>query len=473
MAQTTIRVGNSVCRVETTDRRMIHILDQALAVEVQGAFFARQHRPNWDGRWHPVDVIRGTFPTGLLAKAKTILPVARIEDERIRPAVIPFKKDILQGVELADHQCNAIKLALEAGNGVIATSVASGKTEQGIAVACHVMGRCVWITHRKDIFYQTAERIKWRTGETAAMIGDGSWDDVKDQKFVIAMPQTALMELRTFGYAIEDAAVLIIDEAHTTSAAHTWYQVAQLVPAYFRIGLTGSPDTGDPVRDMRLEASTGPILIRIRAKEMADIGWVVPAEVYYHKMNNPPLHGVDYRDARRMLIEENPDRNAMIVQLAMDSAREGKRCLVICDTIKHVRIIAEVLSGENVRSKVLTGHASGKARVEAKKDFRSGVTEIMITTPVWDLGVDVPEIETVILAAGGKSAVRVIQRVGRALRRSPGKDKAIIHDFIDTGSSYTMRHSMARIKACRTEGFEVKGDFTRPSAISAAPAPEQ
>jgi len=473
MAQTTIRVGNSVCRVETTDRRMIHILDQALAVEVPGAFFARQHRPNWDGKWHPVDVIRGTFPTGLLTKAKTILPVARIEDERIRPSVIPFRKDILQGVVLADHQCDSIQKALEAGNGVVATSMGSGKTEIGTAIACHVHGQCVWLTMRKDLFYQTAERIKWRTGETAAMIGDGSWDDVKGRKFVIAMPQTALMELRTFGYSVEDAVTLILDEVHTTGAAQQFYQVAQLVPAYFRIGLSATPETGDPVRDLRLKAASGPVLIRIRSKEMADIGWVAPVEVHYHKVNNPPLHGVDYREARRILIEENPDRNAMIVQLAIDTAGEGKKCLVICDTIKHARIIAEVIRGESVRSRVLTGHASGKARVEAKKDFRSGVTEIMITTPLWDYGVDVPELDVVILAAGGKSAVRVIQRAGRAIRRSPGKDKAIIHDFLDTGSSYTMRHSMARIRACRTEGFEVKGDFTRSSAISAAPAPEQ
>jgi superfamily II DNA or RNA helicase len=452
-----IKVGNSTCRIEC-DRPILHMLDQQLSVEVPGAQFARMSRPGWDGRWHPLDINTGRFPTGLLNRVRKILPIHHVDDQRIRPHVIEFNENILDELTLADHQQEATLAALNEANGILGLSVGSGKTECGIAVACHVGGLCVWVTHKKDLFRQTYERILLRTGQRAALIGDGCWDEITNQKFAIVMPQTVQNDMDRFIDQVKEAKVLICDEAHRTGAASTWYRMTQTIPAYFRIGLTGTPFTGDDERDRRLEAATGPLLIRRKSSDMAKIGWVVPCKVIYHKVINAPLHGVEYRDARRILIEENPERNAMVVEFAMEAAKVGKRCLVICDTIRHVKIISEVLRGESVRSMVLTGKHSSMLRSQAKKDLKSGALEVMISTPIWDEGVDLPELEVVVIAAGGKSAPRFIQRCGRALRKAPGKTEATVHDFYDTGSRYTVRHSVARINACRNEGFEVAGD---------------
>jgi len=452
-----IEVGPVMSRL-SCDRRVMHDVDHALAVESPGAFWAKRHRPMWDGMWHPLNMATGNFPTGLLPRVQKLVPLANVLDERKRPHTIPFIANVLQGIILADHQERGVKVILDEGRGIVALSVGSGKTEVGIAAAMHVSGLCVWLTHRRDLFHQSAERIKERAATVPAMIGDGCWDEIGPKtKFVVAMPQTVLQDLKFFVSQVEGAGMLVLDEAHRSSAAGEWYKVAQAIPAYYRVGLTGTPDIGDPVKERRLEATTGKILIRIRSSEMAKIGWVVPAEVIYHKVNNTPIHGADYMEARKLLIEENPERNAMVVELAMAAAKEGKRCLIICDTIRHARLIAEVLRGEDVRSRMLTGKNDSMQRIQAKKDLKVGALEVMVSTPIWDEGVDLPELDTVIIAAGGKSAARFIQRCGRALRKSPGKDKATIHDFIDSGSSYTMRHSVARMEACRKEGFEVIG----------------
>jgi len=331
-------------------------------------------------------------------------------------------------------------------------------TEVGIAIASHIAGKCIWIVHRKDLLHQTSERIKLRTGQKAALFGDGCWDDIKpDQKFVIIMPQTVQDELRYFCDLVKDANVIMLDEAHRTGAAATWYKVTQAIPAFYRIGLTGTPETGDPVRDLRLEAATGPIIDQVKTKDLQAIGWSSKCKVMYHKVENesvPP--GTPYMDARRMLIEENPNRNAEVVSITMSEVDVGRRCLIICDTIRHARIVAEILRGENVRCKILTGKHSGMIRSQARKDMRSGALEVIVATPIFDEGVDLPELEVVVLAAGGKSAVRVLQRIGRALRIAPGKTEATIHDFIDTGSKYTFRHSMDRVRTCRKEGFNLE-----------------
>jgi superfamily II DNA or RNA helicase len=457
MSQMTLYLGNSETKVDC-DRSLLFQLDKELSVQDPGAFFARRHNPGWDGFWHFVNIYKRTFPTGLLDRVKKIFPLAKIVDKRVRPPVVPYNPKMLPGIELLEYQHEAIQKALSQANGILALSVGAGKTECGISIGCHVHGLCVWIVHRKDLLHQTVERIKLRTGIDAAVIGDGAWSDItKDTKFLVVMPQSALKDIETFSYQVENATSMIADECHTASAANEWYKLAQLIPAHFRIGLTGTPDIGDKVRERRLEATTGNLLMQIRAGEMAEIGRVVPARVIYHKVHNQPVYGLDWMQVRRVLIEENPERNAMIVELAMREAKDGKKVLVICDTIRHARVIAEVLNGESVRSMMLTGKHNSGLRSQAKKEFRSGVLEVMITTPIWDVGVDIPELEVVILAAGGKSAVRVIQRAGRAIRTSRGKSEAIIHDFFDTGSRYTMKHSMSRMQACKREGFEING----------------
>ena len=459
MTNPIIHVGTAVSHIEC-ERRLLFLLDKELAREVPGAMFARQRAPGWDGMWHPFNVGNGSFPTGLLSRVIKIIPTAIVNDARVRPGVAKLNPNVLSGITLEPLQQEAIKVALEKVNGIIGIGMGGGKTEIGISIAAHVGGLCVWFTHKKDLLRETAERILLRTGQRPALIGDGCWDSIeKNHKFVIVMPQTVQNDMDLFESQVQDATVFVADEVHRTGAANKWFKIAQAVPAYFRIGLTGTPTgLGDEVREMRLEAATGPVLIRRKSSEMADLGRVVPCQVIYHRVvNRMVMPGTDYREARRILIEENPERNAMVVELAIESAKQGKSCLIICDTIKHARLISEVLKGEEIRSRLITGKNNSGYRKEAKRDLKSGALEVIIATTLFDEGIDLPELEVVIIAAGGKSAPRFIQRCGRAIRNSPGKEKATIHDFFDTGSRYLVRHSVARIAACRAEGFEVKG----------------
>ena len=489
-----IHLWNRTSRVEAP-RDILVWLDEQLAVESPGAQWARQNKPGWDGFWHPLNVLSGRFPTGLYRRIKGLLPGCHVEDNRKRPPVRseidpyclrvdPEKPEepyvTLHGEKRLiprDEQVAALIAALECGRGVLDLAMAVGKTEVGLLIAAHVPGKCVWIIHRKDLLHQTAERIRIRMGEEPALIGDGQWDERagQDVKFVIAMDQTVgrpriehtanadkkhYDDLEIFSSQVADAKTVIFDEVHVTGAAQTFFMVAQYIPnAYFRIGLTGTATTDDPVRNRRLEAATGPILYKVSIAEATSKGYLAPARVIYHKAPAPigPVTLGNYQDARRALIEDNGPRNALIVDLTVEAAQAGRRCLVICDTIRHVRHIADVLRDTGVRSVVLTGHHSSGVRSSAKKDLQSGVLEVAVVSPIWDMGVNLPQLDTVILAAGGKSSVKALQRVGRALRTSPGKTEAVIHDFWDAGSKYTLAHSQARLKLCRRERFAVEG----------------
>jgi len=76
---------------------------------------------------------------------------------------------------------------------------------------------------------------------------------------------------------------------------------------------------------------------------------------------------------------------------------------------------------------------------------------VLIASSIYDEGVDLPEVNVLIKASGGKSEVKTIQQVGRGLR--PKKEKLIVYDFNDMNSKFLSAHSKKRIKTYKQEGF--------------------
>jgi superfamily II DNA or RNA helicase len=96
-----------------------------------------------------------------------------------------------------------------------------------------------------------------------------------------------------------------------------------------------------------------------------------------------------------------------------------------------------------------------KARREAMEEFKAGNIKTMIATSLADEGLDLPNVETLVMVSGGRSAQKTIQRASRALRRSPGKDQAFIHDFKDNFHPLAQAHANKRIKCYKELGCSI------------------
>ena len=83
--------------------------------------------------------------------------------------------------------------------------------------------------------------------------------------------------------------------------------------------------------------------------------------------------------------------------------------------------------------------------------MRNHEIEIIIGTALADEGLDIPSLDSVILAGAGKSKSRALQRIGRTMRPHGDKEKAIVIDFYDRGLKYLAKHSRARIKIYQSE----------------------
>ena len=88
--------------------------------------------------------------------------------------------------------------------------------------------------------------------------------------------------------------------------------------------------------------------------------------------------------------------------------------------------------------------------------MKDGELDCIIASTIFDEGVDIPILDTLILAGGGKSKVRAMQRIGRVIRKYPKKKKAFVIDFLDN-ATYLKNHSAARKRMYETERlFDVK-----------------
>jgi len=237
--------------------------------------------------------------------------------------------------------------------------------------------------------------------------------------------------------------IIVFDECHIVAAKTIQRIGLNLRSDSLVVGLSATPFMRDD-DNMKVESVLGPIVYEISLRELIDDGFLVDADVFMHDLSPLVDKFSDYHATYQKYIVDNSERNAKIITLACDAAGYGDKILILVDRIDHGESLFKMLSALD------TVFLHGTSKLEERADIDH---DIIIATSIFDLGVDIPSLNVLILAGGGKSAIKVIQRMGRVLRLFEGKGKAVIHDFIDR-SKWLMEHSAQRMLVFQ-ENFKV------------------
>ena len=146
----------------------------------------------------------------------------------------------------------------------------------------------------------------------------------------------------------------------------------------------------------------------------------------------------------------NRTRNATAIMLANCSSTTGPTLVLVPRVSLGEFYVSKIEGSILVHSKM-----PKKERRYVMQEFIKGHIPAMIATSLADEGLDLPNVETLIMVSGGRSAQKTIQRASRALRKAPGKDTAIIHDFKDTFHPLAQAHSKKRVKCYRELGCSI------------------
>ena len=442
------------------------------AARPEGYYWMPSYRSgNWDGYYRFVRKTRGYgqydfyLPTGLLYYSKKFIDYLenwmKIDIlDRLKRGDIPEQKYKLK-FKLRDYQKEALKKALKKGRGILNLATNAGKTEIAIAIASH-FNKVVFIVHRATLAKQTQERFQDRLGIDIGLIGAGKKD--YDADFVVATVQSLhnmqKKDFRGFSDWAYKYEAVFWDEVHHLKS-DSWFKIHPAFrQAWYRYGLSATIPSkkSEGLNFMKLMAATGPVIYKLEQKKLVEKGYstepVIYPLVFKHEKDLDKQYFLDYAGVVKYYINTNPERNGFIYDIVRHF--RSKNVVILLNKIEHANEIKQVFERNNLKVHVLTGRQSSDKRMKILEQFKKRKIKRLIVTNWFDEGMDIPEIDLLILASGGKSERSIIQRVGRALRKSEFKNRVVIVDILDSGVKYLTSHAKKRLEIFKNMGFEVK-----------------
>ena len=258
---------------------------------------------------------------------------------------------------------------------------------------------------------------------------------------------------------------IIGDEAHNFKAQSLTTIMTSCTKAKYRIGLTGTLD-GTKTHKLVLEGLFGKARQVITTKELIDKNILstfdIKCLILKHSADKCE-ESVDwtYQEEMTYLIN-NPNRNRFIRNLCISLERNT---LVLFQMVeKHGKVLYEMIKEKAGNRKVFFIH--GNVDTEDREKVRQIVEKendaiIIASYGTFSTGINIKNLHNIIFASPSKSRIRNLQSIGRGLRQSSGKDKAVLYDIADDlrhkkHMNFTLRHFVERVKIYTEEKFPFK-----------------
>ena len=323
---------------------------------------------------------------------------------------------------------------------LLISATGTGKTYAS-AFAMRELGfkRVLFLVHRNQIARQAMKSFQKVFGRKISMgLLSGQHQDY-DSDYLFATVQTLSKEdtLRKYDPTAFDA--IIIDEAHH-SAANSYTKIMDYFTPLLWLGMTATPDKRDDhLKGKNIyEIFKHQIAYEIRLQDAMEEDLLCP----FHYFGITDLKMIsDEGKSKEEKVENfryltSDDRVQNVMEKADYFGYSGDRVkgLIFCSRIDEARKLSEKFNVKGWRTLVLSGSDSENARAAAIErlagDEGEDALDYIISVDIFSEGVDVPEINQVIMLRPTESPIVFIQQLGRGLRKADNKDYVVILDFI-------------------------------------------
>ena len=338
----------------------------------------------------------------------------------------------------------------------IATGFGKTITTATLSKVCEPYGRTITIVPNKSLVEQTEEDFINCGLDVGVYYGDRkelnrthticTWQslNILDKK-----SKNHEAEIVTLAEFLDGVKTVIVDEVHMAKAAVLKNLLTQnLCNAPIRWGLTGTIPKED-FENQSIFASIGPVINKVAAHELQEAGVLSNCHVNITQLIDLPEFK-SYSDELKYLVT-NKDRMTFISKLIKGIANSGNT-LVLVNRIDTGNFLIE-----NIEDAVfISGEVKTKDRKEEYNEVQTADNKIIVATyGVAAVGINIPRIFNLVLLEPGKSFVRVIQSIGRGIRKAEDKDFVQVWDITST-CKYAKRHLTERKKYYK----EAKYPFT-------------
>jgi superfamily II DNA or RNA helicase len=350
-------------------------------------------------------------------------------------------------IVLRDYQVEVINNFLSNPQSLQEVATGAGKTiiTATLSKLTEKYGRSLVVVPNKSLVTQTEEDYVNCGLDVGVYFGDRkelgkthticTWQslNILDKK---TKDGSAVLSLAEF---LEGVSTVIIDEVHQAKAEVLKNLLTRnLRNAPIRWGLTGTVPK-EKFEFESIHASLGPVIGNISAKELQDKGVLSNCHVNVVQLIDTVAHS-DYQSELKYLVT-NKDRVEYMASLLNNVSQSGNT-LILVDRISAGEMLAELIPN----STFVSGSVKVKDRKETYDTIREGTNEVIIATyGVAAVGLNIPRIFNLVLLEPGKSFVRVIQSIGRGVRKAKDKDFVQIWDLTST-CKFAKRHLTQRKK---------------------------
>ncbi|MET9107207.1 DUF3427 domain-containing protein [Streptomyces zhihengii] len=345
----------------------------------------------------------------------------------------PYQRDMLERLEVERTVHDRHRNLLVAATGTGKTVMAALDYKRLIRQHGRKL-RLLFVAHRQEILRQSLRTyqdvlIDANFGqEMHSGLVPTDWDHVFAS--VQSLNARALEQI-----APDHFDVIVIDEFHH-GVSPTYQRIIDHFTPLELLGLTATPERMDG-RNVQDEFFDGRIAAEMRLWEALENELLSPFH-YFGITDSTDMSAVAWRrgaydsTALSDVFTGNKARARLVVQAVKDKVTDpgSMRALGFCVSVVHAEFMAEFFRAAGLAAEALSGETPRDRRKTALDDLRSGKLQVIFSVDLFNEGLDVPDVDTLLLLRPTSSATVFLQQLGRGLRRSEDKAVLTVLDFI-------------------------------------------
>lgn len=375
--------------------------------------------------------------------------IIKHQREEAKKDLIPsFEKYTLKPNSMQEEFIVNLRKIMEKGEkrALLISATGTGKTYAS-AFAMRELGfkRVLFIVHRAQLAKQAKKSFEKVFNKSISMgiVGDGKHE--YDRDFVFAMVETLNRDEHLFKYEKNTFDCIILDEAHH-SPANTYQRIMEYFKPKLFLGMTATPDKRDDniAGKNVYELFNHQIAHEIRLQKAMEDNLLCP----FHYFGISDVALLDDKTFKRRILTDkdfnkltSENRVKHIIEQARYYGYSGERVkgLVFCSRIKECNVLSNMFNERGYRTLALSNETPQKIRETAFERLAMNEEEAtmdlqpldyIFSVDILNEGVDIVEVNQIIMLRPTQSPIIFIQQLGRGLRKVEGKEYVVILDFI-------------------------------------------
>ncbi|MFA4859723.1 DUF3427 domain-containing protein [Methanoregula sp.] len=359
----------------------------------------------------------------------------------------PFQKEILERLEaertIHNHYKNLVVAATGTGKTVISAFDFRRFREK------NPRARLLFVAHREEILKQSLQTFR-------GILKDQNFGDIAVAGRIPAQTDHVFMSIQTFNStkfsdrtALDHYDFIIVDEFHHAAAASYQRLLSHYQPKIL-LGLTATPERMDNLDIMGY--FDGRIAAEIRLAEAIGRNLLAPFH-YFGVADSVDLDDVEWTRGRynQSVLSKRYTGNDTRAGLIADSLKKYVTDiddiigLGFCVSIEHANYMAEIFTKIGIPSVSLSSESLDDLRRSVQKQLRAKEIRFIFVVDLYNEGVDIPEVNTILFLRPTESMTVFLQQLGRGLRLCEGKECLTVLDFV--GRQHANYHFDAKYRA--------------------------